>query len=122
MTAAAPATATATPAAVNPYASLALGGVSAVTSIIGLIMQKQATDKAAKEAKAIDTREVAYRAGRDVVNDRFSKENLKLQKDQAALNKSLAMHGLNADKIAQVENMFNTNTALQDRTLKLWSQ
>jgi hypothetical protein len=109
-------------APVNPYADLALGGASVVIDIIGLIMQKQAMDDAKKEAKAIDAREVEYRAGRDVVNDRFSKENLKLQKDQAALDKSLAMHGLNADKITQIENMFNTNTALQDRTLKLWSR
>lgn len=109
-------------AMVNPYAGLALGGASVVTDIIGLIMQKQAMDAARREARAIDKREVEYRAGRDKVNDRFSRETLKMNKEQAALNKSLAMHGLNADKIAQVEKMFNTNVALQDRTLKLWSR
>jgi hypothetical protein len=107
-------------AAVNPYATLALGGGNLVTSIIGMIMQKQAMDQARTEARAIDTREVAYRAGRDVVNDRFAKEGLKMSKEKARLEKALAMYGLNQDKVAQIEKMFGNNIALQDRTSKMW--
>jgi hypothetical protein len=119
MTQAAPAPAA---AAVNPYATLALGGASVVTDIIGLIMQKNAMDRARRDAQRIDAREVEYRAGRDAVTDRFTKESLKLSKDKAKLDKALAMHGLNQDKISQIEKMFNTNTALQDRALNMWSR
>jgi len=108
---------TATP---NPYLMAATEGLSAVTDIIGLIMQKSAMDEAKEEARALDRRETAYRASRDVVEDRFSKETLKIYEEKNALNKALAMHGLNVDKIARVENMFNTNTALRDRKIKLW--
>jgi hypothetical protein len=106
----------------NPYPDLALGGASFVTDIIGLIMQKQAMDEARNDAKAIDSRGVAYRAGRDKVSDKFNKESLKMSKEKLGLDRSLAMHGLNKDKIAQIENMFSNNIALQDRALRMWGR
>lgn len=106
----------------NPYVGLALGGAQTATDIIGLIMQKQAMDQARQDAKAIDVRETAYRAGRDKVNDRFARESLKMSKEKLSLERSLAMHGLNKDKIAQIENMFSNNVALQDRALRMWGK
>lgn len=106
----------------NPYAYLALGGASFVTDIIGLIMQKQAMDEARTEAQAIDKREVEYRAGRDKVSDRFTRESMKMSKEKLSLERAFAMHGLNKDKISQIENMFSNNIALQDRALRMWGR
>jgi hypothetical protein len=106
----------------NPYVDLAVGGASFVTDITGLIMQKQALDEARTEARSIDKREVAYRAGRDKVSDRLNKESLKMSKEKLGLERSLAMHGLNKDKISQIENMFSNNIALQDRALRMWGR
>jgi len=109
-------------AAVNPYIGLATGGASVITDIIGLIMQKQAMDKAAAEAKAIDARNFAYQEGRDKVSDRFTRESMKMSKEKLGLEKTLALYNVNKDKIAQIENMFNTNIGLQDRLLNRWGQ
>lgn len=106
----------------NPYIGLALGGAQSATDIIGLIMQKQAMDQARQDAKAIDAREVAYRAGRDKVSDRFTRESMKMSKEKLGLERALAMHGLNKDKISQIENMFSNNIALQDRALRMWGK
>ena len=106
----------------NPYVALALGGASVVTDIIGLIMQKQAMGKAAREAKVIDARNFAYQQGRDEEGDRMNRETIKLSKQKLSLDRSLAMHGIKKDNIAQIENMFNTNIGLQDRLLKMWSR
>jgi hypothetical protein len=107
---------------VNPYVNLALGGGAIVTDIIGLIMQKQAMDRARREAKAIDEREVAYRASRDAVTDKMNKETLKMSKQKMSLERALAMHGLNRDKVSQLESMLNNNVALQNRTLSMWGK
>jgi hypothetical protein len=105
---------------VNPYVSLATGGAGVITDIIGMILQKRSMDEARKEAKAIDERNFAYQQKRDIVGDRFTREQLKQGREKLSLERALAMHGLNKDKIAQIENMFSNNIALQDRTLKMW--
>jgi hypothetical protein len=107
-------------AMVNPYLQLGVAGAGVVTDIIGMIMQKQATDEAMREAKAIDTRNFAYQQKRDVQSDKFTKESLKQSKEKLGLDKALTMHGLNKDKVAQVEKFFNNNIGMQDRLLKLW--